>query len=52
MQQPLTESPRTGPQSLLTCCQLLGELWDFSLGFPSSVASRLFTLESRLSEKY
>ena len=51
MQQPLTESPRTGQPSLWTCCQPLEEPWDFSLGSPSSVQWRLSTLDLRLSEK-
>ena len=52
MQQPLTESQRTGQPSLLTCCQLLEEPWDSSLGSPSSVEWRLSILESRSSSKY
>ena len=38
MQQPLTESPRTGQPSLWTCCQQLEEPWDSSLGSPSYVS--------------
>ena len=52
MQQPLTESQRTGQPSLLTCCQLLEEPWDSSLGSPLSVEWRLSTLELRSSLNY
>ena len=50
MQQPLTESPRIEQPSLWTCCQLLEEPWDFSLGSPSSVEWRLCTF--RLSSSF
>ena len=46
--QQSTRSPRTEQQSLWTCCQQLEAPWDFSLGSPSSVEWRFFTLLLKL----